>query len=94
MDPSARPGIPLALTVSPELLDAIAEAVAAKLGAAPTGARTASPFVDVDEAAEILRAKKQRVYDLVHDGKLERCGDGRRLLLRRDDVMAYAGGGS
>jgi hypothetical protein len=84
----------LLLNLPPELLDAIAVRIVDLLEERGAMARELpGPYVDVDEAAAILRAKPQRVYDLVCAGKLQRRGDGRRLLLRRDEVIAYVDGG-
>jgi excisionase family DNA binding protein len=82
----------IALQLSDEQFQQLVHAVADELERRHPSPTASSPFVDVQEAAEILCAKKQRVYDLVHQGALERCGDGRRLLLRRADVIAYGGG--
>jgi len=48
-----------------------------------------SEFLSVAEAAELLRCKPQRIYDLVSDGRLERFKDGSRVLVRRADVVAH-----
>jgi excisionase family DNA binding protein len=48
-----------------------------------------SEFLTVPEAAELLRAKPQRVYDLLSDGRLERVKDGSRVLVRRADLIAH-----
>jgi len=73
-----------------ETLEAIAERAAEivlERLAAP--ATVESEFLTVDEAAELLRAKPQRVYDLLSDGRLERFKDGARVLVRRADVVAH-----
>lgn len=59
----------------------------------PAAASTVSEFVSVMEAAEILRADRQRVYDLLSRGKLRRWKDGSRTLIRRDELLAYIAGG-
>jgi excisionase family DNA binding protein len=79
-------GTALTLTIGDEGLDAIAERVAeilrqrhraegptAQFASAAVGA---SPFLTVAEAAEYLRAKRQRVYDLLSCGRLTRYKDG------------------
>jgi excisionase family DNA binding protein len=77
--------IPVSLELSDEVLDAIAERVLERLPA--RGAE--SPFVDVDEAAELLRCDdRQRIYDLCSAGKLTRYKEGSRLLLSRAEVVA------
>lgn len=51
----------------------------------------ASPYVTIPEAAQLLRCKRQRVDDLLSAGRLRRAArDGRRVLLLRADVEAYA----
>ena len=72
----------LTLPVPPELLEAIAaraaELVEDRVSEAP------EPWMDVDEAAQYIAAKRQRVYDLVSQGRLRHCREGRRLLFRRE----------
>lgn len=41
------------------------------------------------EAAERLRAKPQRIYDLVSAGRLRRYKDGARVLIKRADLEDY-----
>jgi excisionase family DNA binding protein len=72
----------IGLTAAP-LANAIVEQMREQLAA-----RT-SPFLDVPEAAEYLRCKPQRIYDLVSQRVLPACRDGRRLLLRTSDLEAY-----
>jgi excisionase family DNA binding protein len=48
-----------------------------------------SEFVSVVEAAELLRAKPQRVYDLLSDGRLTRHKDGARVLVLRSELVAH-----
>ncbi len=71
----------------PELLEAIAaraaELVEDRVAEAP------EPWLDVHEAAEYLRCKPQRIYDLVSQGRLRHRKDGRRLLFRRSELDAY-----
>ena len=50
---------------------------------------TATPWLNVTEAADRLRCEKDRIYDLVQQGKLQPRRDGRRVLLHRDDIDAY-----
>ena len=49
-----------------------------------------SPFMTAEEAAVFLCCRKRRVYELVGDGRLTRHGEGRRLLLSRDEVRRLA----
>jgi excisionase family DNA binding protein len=81
-------------TCPPELLEQIAER-AAEILAERQSELSASPWLDVDEAARYLRCgTKQRIYDLVHARKLQPARDGRRLLFHRDGLNAYLAGGS
>lgn len=52
----------------------------------------ASPWLNVADAAERLRCGRDRIYDLIALGKLSPCHDGRRVLLRREDLDAYIEG--
>jgi excisionase family DNA binding protein len=76
----------LALDVPDALIEAVADRVIAKLG---EQASAPSPWLSVAEAAERLRCKPDRVYDLIALGKLTPRRDGRRVLLRRDALDAY-----
>jgi excisionase family DNA binding protein len=46
-------------------------------------------YLTVAEAAERLRTKRQRVYDLLSDGRLTRFKDGSRVLIRADEIDEY-----
>ena len=46
-------------------------------------------FLNVDEAAALLRAKPQRIYDLLSDGRLTRHKDGSRVLISRAELVAH-----
>ncbi len=81
----------LSLTFPAALVEAIAAAVADELEARghTTGGQTATPWLDVHEAAAYLRCKPQRVYDLVAAGDLTPAKDGRRSLFRCSQLDAY-----
>jgi excisionase family DNA binding protein len=52
-------------------------------------------LLTVEEAAERIRASRQRIYDLVSEGRLTRHKDGSRLLLSRRELDEHvARGGS
>ena len=53
------------------------------------GVRPHVPVETVAEAAEYLRCKPQRIYDLRSSGRLPRHGDGSRVLIRRADLDAH-----
>lgn len=78
-------GLPITLDLPSEVLDDLAQRVAALL------AETSSddPWLDVAEAAERMRCSKQRVYDLKSQGHLRAGSDGTRLVFRRSTIDAY-----
>jgi excisionase family DNA binding protein len=59
----------------------------------PTGPVSPAPFLTVNEAAQLLRCKPQRIYDLLSAHRLTRFKDGSRVLLSRAEVEAWVGGG-
>ena len=73
------------LTVPDELVDEIAGRVINILQAQ----NAASPYMSVNEAAEYMRCRPQRVYDLLSARRLTRLKDGSRVLVRRDEIDAY-----
>jgi excisionase family DNA binding protein len=81
--------IELTVRLTDEQLAEIAERAAALI---PPGAPAVSPWLNVAEAAERLRCRKDRIYDLIALGKLHPRRDGRRVLLYRDDLDAYVEG--
>jgi excisionase family DNA binding protein len=87
-------GARLELLVPDALVDAVAHRVAELLAAQPAvGSGTAtSPWLDVDEAARYLRCSRQRVYDLVSEGRVRVAKEGRRSLFRREWLDAVREG--
>lgn len=86
----------LTLPVPRALVDAIAERAAELALDRLSGqalSEKASPYLSVSEAAEYLRAKPQRVYDLLSARRLTRFKDGSRVLVSRAEVDAYLAGG-
>lgn len=81
--------IELTIRLADDQLAQIAERAAALVPAYPS---TASPWLNVADAAERLRCGKNRIYDLIALGKLHPRRDGRRVLLHRDDLDAYIEG--
>lgn len=65
----------------------VAELVREELSQANRG--ESSSYLTVEEAAAYLRAKPQRVYDLLSDGRLSRVKDGSRVLVARAELDAY-----
>ena len=56
---------------------------AAAIGPAP------SPYLTIPEAADYLRCSRQRVDDLLSQGRLTRHKDGRRTLVGRAEVESH-----
>ena len=73
------------LTLSDDQVEQIARR-AAELLPAPS---SVSPWLDAEGAAAYLATTRDRIYDLIALGKLEPRRDGRRVLLRREDLDAY-----
>jgi excisionase family DNA binding protein len=84
--------IELIVRLADEQLAEIAQRAAALLPA--DNMAGTSPWLNVAEAAERLRCRKDRIYDLIALGKLQPRRDGRRVLLRRDELDAYIEGRS
>jgi excisionase family DNA binding protein len=63
----------------------VQEELAAQQSVSSNGT-TLSPYMSVEEAADYMRADRQRIYDLCSSGRLTRHKDGTRVLVRRDEV--------
>lgn len=72
-----------------ELVERIAAIVLARL---PGTVEPASTYLTVAEAADYLRAKPQRLYDLLSARRLTRFKDGSRVLVARAELDAHLGG--
>lgn len=83
---------PLSLTLPPDALEAIAQRAAELLAERQPAGTIASPWLTTTEAAEYLRCKPQRVFDLTSSGRLRVRKDGSRNLYRREDLDAYLDG--
>jgi excisionase family DNA binding protein len=90
---AANQPVGLSLIAPPELIDAFADAVAARLANAVPAAPAQDGYLDVHGAAAFLSAPKSRIYDLVALKRLQPLKDGRRLLFRRADLIAYVENG-
>jgi excisionase family DNA binding protein len=55
-------------------------------------ARPLSPYANAKEAADLLRCRVRRIYELIAEGRLTKRGEGRRVLLLREEVIALAEG--
>lgn len=49
------------------------------------------PYLTTDEAAELMRCKRKRIYDLAALGKLDVVRDGARVLVPRAAIDDYLG---
>jgi excisionase family DNA binding protein len=88
----------LSINLPPELVEAIAQRAAelalAQLSddAGHSSNGTSSPYLTIPEAAELLRAKRHRIDDLLSRGTLTRVKDGSRTLISRDELNSYLRG--
>jgi excisionase family DNA binding protein len=89
----------LEAVLSPAMLEAFEELVRETvderlrtIAAGRIAGRQRSEFLTVPEAADVLRADRQRVYDLLSSGRLTRHKDGSRVLVRRAELEAYLSG--
>jgi excisionase family DNA binding protein len=84
-----RPGFGGTVALEAEQLERIARR-AAEIAVAMLA--TASPYLSIPEAAAFLRARRQRVDDLLSQGRLTRVKEGARTLVRRAELEAYLRG--
>ena len=69
------------LVVTDELLDAVADRVLLRLGAKHQQQK--QQWMNADEAAAHLRCNRQRLYNLVAEGRVPHEHEGKRLLFDR-----------
>ncbi len=75
------------LALPDELLDGLAERVAAVvLSALAAAGPASSPWLDVAGAADYLCCKPKRLHDLVSQGRVPHYREGGRLVFRRDEL--------
>jgi excisionase family DNA binding protein len=80
-------------SLSPEVVEALEQLVDQRVRdrrdgvAGPSGKEP--PWLSVVEAAELLRCKRQRIDDLLSQGRLSRYKDGARTLVSRSEVEEY-----
>lgn len=85
---SALDGLTFALPA--EAVEAIARRAAEIiLDEQSAKAETASPYVTVGEAADLLRTSRGRIDNLLSVRRLTRVKDGRRTLILRAEIDAY-----
>jgi excisionase family DNA binding protein len=75
-------GVPVPITLRQAALATIAAVVAPP-------AATQSPYMTIPEAAALLRCKRQRIDDLLSQGRLARYKDGSRTLVSRREVEEH-----
>jgi excisionase family DNA binding protein len=80
---------PLFMPVPEELVARITRHV---LGEVRAELLSVDPLMTVEEAAEYLRCKTHRIYDLVRHQSVVPVRDGRRVLFRRSVLDAYLEG--
>ena len=88
---SEPPGLVCSLSLSDEAVELIAEHAAALVLSRLSASSPTVPYLTVAEAAERIRAKPQRVYDLLSARRLTRYKDGRRTLVSREEIDVYLG---
>lgn len=74
------------LELPPEALEQVARRAAELVAARDPGPE---PWVGVNEAAEHLGCKRQRVYDLVSQGRIPHRKEGGRLVFKRSELDAW-----
>lgn len=74
------------LAIPAELIEEIAQRAAQLTRQLELDANPPSPYMTVDEAAEFLRCKAKRIYDLRSSGRLARFSEGGRALVLRAEI--------
>jgi len=74
------------LDVPEELIELIAARAAQLTRQLELEENPPSPYMTVDEAAEFLRCKPKRIYDLRTSGRLTRLNEGGRALVLRAEI--------
>lgn len=80
----------LALTLPPELVEAIAERAAELVLERVGGGEPASPWLSVDAAAAYLGCSQRHLERAIARGVLHSSTIGRRRLIHRGDLDDYA----
>lgn len=74
------------LAIPAEVFEAIAQRAAQLTRQLELEENPPSPYMTVEEAAEFLRCKSKRIYDLRSSGRLGRPNEGGRALVWRAEV--------
>lgn len=72
--------------LAPTIADRLADLVLERIGGAHSAV---SPWMSVAEAADYMRCKPKRLYDLASQSRVPAHKDGSRLLFHRDELDAY-----
>jgi excisionase family DNA binding protein len=72
-----------------ELEQLIDEKVAERVAQLTAPVPASSPYLTIPEAADYLRCSRQRVDDLLSQGRLQRFKDGARTLVSRAEISDY-----
>lgn len=81
---------PLALSLSPEAVEAIAERAAQIVLERQQEAEDGSPWLSVAAAAAYLAISERQLQRAITKGKITSTTIGRRRLLHRDDLNQFA----
>lgn len=80
----------LSINLPDDVLEQLAQRVAdileERVAARDPGQQRADRWLTVDQAAEYIGSRPQRVYDLRSSGRLTRHGDGARALVDRHEL--------
>lgn len=79
--------VTLAMPVTAELVELVAARVAELMER--RGEDPGRDYLTPAEAAEYMRAKRGRIYELLAQGHLTRLKDGSRTLVRRSEIDEY-----
>ena len=74
------------LEISEEVIELIAARAAQLTWQLELEENPPSPYMTADEAAEFLRCKPKRIYDLRTSGRLTRLNEGGRALVLRTEI--------
>lgn len=82
----------LTIEVPDELVEKIAVRVAELVADQVAGPADPDTLMTVPEAATYLKAKPQRIYDLIGQNRIEAERDGTRVLIRKAALDRHLGG--
>lgn len=78
--------VSVAVELSAAQIERIAERAAALLAGSQPEREAPSEFLSIREAAELLRCRRQRIDDILSQGRLTRFKDGGRTLVSRAEL--------